>query len=388
MSGPPLAPGVVPGGAAARERAVLGHWMGAHPCRAAREQARAAGLLGLAAAVADLELGERVPACAVPVKVWERRTRAGDWMAQVVLEDSERRAEAVCFPRAWDACADEVEEALRRGDPLAVSLSGAADRVVLESARPLLVRRPLPSGPPLGAFAVLDLETSQGAEPPAGDPAWAILGGRRRGKAGERAAWLASQQVVEVGVALFEPVGGGAPRARGEGGGFGWRLAQKLSRLVRPRDPISEGSRAVHGISDADVAGEPPFAERAARLAAALRGRVLVTYNGRGFDLPVLGAEFARAEVALGLARGSLWSTDPAETVDAYDLVRTRYRGRRDRPQSKQLAHQCAFHGVPTGQSHRAGDDAAATGELLVRMIEGGWAPLGLDDLRRGARFW
>lgn len=353
---------------AAMERYTLGHMMGSHPLRTHANAARRIGALGLIAADDELETERRVTVAALPVKVFERRTKAGEWMAVICAEDAEARREIVCFPRVWDQVADLTEDALRRLDPLILEVSGGRGRLVAETARPLLERQALPPGSPLGDFVVLDLETTDGPEPPPEDPIWQIIGARRKkGGYDARSAWLASHRIVEVGLAVVRKQPGG-----------GWHVAQKLARLVNPGCPIGEVTRAIHGISDDHVVNQPRFAERALKLAEALRGKQLVTYNGRGFDLPILVGELARAGIDL--------SIDPMRTVDVYDLVRTRYRGRRDRPDSKKLSDQCKFHGIPTGRSHSAGDDAAATGLLLARLVSSGWAPLGLDALCRGDR--
>ena len=352
------------------ERRALGHMLGHHPLRQHAATARAVGAVGLAA-VDDLLAGgaHRVRCAALPIKVYERRTKAGEWMAILYLEDVESRREAVCFPRTWAKVADEVEDCAKLARPMRLELSGGAGKLVVDAAGPLLAWPELPSGPPLRSFAAVDIETTEGPTPGPDDPRLAhfLHGKKRSKKVDERLLWLASQRVVEVGVALFEaPPGGGV------------RCSQKLSRLVDPLCPMSEGSRAVHGLTDEDVRGQPTFADRAPRLASALAGREIVTYNGRGFDLLVLAAEFAAAGVA--------WKVDPSDTVDVYELVRTRYAGRADRPISRKLADQCDFHGVQRGQSHRAGDDAQATGELLCKLVRGGWASPGVLALRRGLR--
>lgn len=350
----------------AAERWAMGHAMGAHPCAAGRAEARRAGAVGLAAAEAALRHDRRALACAVVARCWERRTKAGDWMAILTLEDEVARREAVCFARVWDKVADDAEALAASGEAGLLSVGWSGDKLVVEGARPLRVRPLRAPGPPLCDFTVLDLETTTGPEPPPEDPVWAIVGatvGRRGVRADDRQRFLARQRVVEVGLASFRRVGDGR-----------WACAQRVGRLCDPGTPISEGAAAVHGIRDADVAGQPSFADRAARLATVLAGRVLVTYNGRGFDLPVLRAEMSRAGVE--------WA--PGRSVDAFDWARSRYRGRRDRPQSRQLADQCAYHGVRLEGAHRAPEDAAATGSLLARILAGGWAPDDLDALEAG----
>ncbi len=68
-------------------------------------------------------------------------------------------------------------------------------------------------------------------------------------------------------------------------------------RRFHPGIPIPEDATSVHGISDEDVANEPPFASRAKSLAEFLGTCDLAGFNIRRFDLPMLLAEFRRAAV-------------------------------------------------------------------------------------------
>jgi DNA polymerase III epsilon subunit-like protein len=186
----------------------------------------------------------------------------------------------------------------------------------------------------------------------------------------ERDDWLARQRVVELGAVFFKRVRGRAPR-RGEGVGSDglvpqWIEFRRVARFVNPGCPIDDDSRRVHGIGDEKVAGQPTFAERAADLARVLSAwPTVVTYNGSRFDLPVLLREFARAKVA------------PPRTLlhshlDLADLAARRYPGRPTRPASNKLGDQCAYWGVPLVGAHRADADAAATGAMLVKMVQDG----------------
>ena len=66
-------------------------------------------------------------------------------------------------------------------------------------------------------------------------------------------------------------------------------------RRVNPGRPIPAGASAVHGITDADVAGAPPFAAIAPDLFAALVGSDLAGFGIVAFDVPLLVNEFVRA---------------------------------------------------------------------------------------------
>lgn len=67
------------------------------------------------------------------------------------------------------------------------------------------------------------------------------------------------------------------------------------ARRFNPGVPIPAEATAVHGISDADVAGEPAFSQTARSLLDLLDPCDLAGFNIRRFDLPMLIAEFRRA---------------------------------------------------------------------------------------------
>jgi DNA polymerase-3 subunit epsilon len=70
-------------------------------------------------------------------------------------------------------------------------------------------------------------------------------------------------------------------------------------RRFNPGVPIPPEATAVHGITDADVAGEAPFCARAKALLEHLDGCDLAGFNVRRFDIAMLAAEFARCGLRL-----------------------------------------------------------------------------------------
>lgn len=70
------------------------------------------------------------------------------------------------------------------------------------------------------------------------------------------------------------------------------------TRRLDPGMPIPPAATAVHGISDADVAGCPHFAQVAKNLHEWLRGCDLTGYNIERFDLRLIAAEFKRVGIA------------------------------------------------------------------------------------------
>lgn len=407
----------------AAERAATGFCMVGHPTAHAARRADRAGAGTLADALGADEPGPRLVS-AVVRQVVEKRTKRGDWWASLWLEDARTRCEASCFPAEWsrvfpavfdgDGSKPDADRVLfltvgrgREPGRLVVEAAETADPAVLAaSPAAARLRRLAELRDALGDFVVVDTETTFGppdsgvlgldaagfalAQPakatrgrggtvkrggasagPGGAPA-RVLGGVSgvESSESERDEWLARQRVVELGAVFFKRVRGRAPR-RGEGAGSDglvpqWVEFKRVARFVNPGCPIDDDSRRIHGIGDEKVAGQPTFGERAADLARVLSAwPTVVTYNGSRFDVPVLLREFARAKVA------------PPRTLlhphlDLADLAARRYPGRPTRPASNKLGDQCAYWGVPLVGAHRADADAAATGAMLVRMVQDG----------------
>jgi DNA polymerase III subunit epsilon len=97
---------------------------------------------------------------------------------------------------------------------------------------------------------------------------------------------VVKDRIIELAVVVLNPDGSRKP----------W-----LQRF-NPGIPIPAEATAVHGITDADVAGEPPFADHARRIWAALRGKDLAGYNLARFDLALLDQEFRRCGLKLDLS--------------------------------------------------------------------------------------
>ena len=110
----------------------------------------------------------------------------------------------------------------------------------------------------------------------------------------------------------------------------------------------------IHGITDADVAGAPRFADLAVQIGTALQGLVLVAHNAE-FDLAFLQAEFARA--SLPMPQVSTYCTLQGSTVYLPHLRR------------RTLAECCAALGVTHQQAHSALGDAYAAAGLLERYL-------------------
>lgn len=148
----------------------------------------------------------------------------------------------------------------------------------------------------------------------------------------------ATSRVVEVGIVKRLPDGGDHV--------ISWR--------INPSVPIPPDASAIHGVTDADVAPCPPFAEVADDIAATLAGCDLVVFNGRAFDLPLLRAEFTRCGVA--------WPCDDAHVIDAFTI----YREHERRDLSAAVRFYCGREHVG---AHGAVADARATLDVAFAQV-------------------
>ncbi|WME23245.1 exonuclease domain-containing protein [Brachybacterium sp. GU-2] len=186
---------------------------------------------------------------------------------------------------------------------------GLLDRLRGRAPAPSATPPPAPSGAP--RFAVIDVETT-GLDP-------------------ER------ERVLEL--AILRADAQGRP------------IDQWVTRF-HPGGPVR--ATHIHGITDADVAGAPRFADLAVQIGTALQGLVLVAHNAE-FDLAFLRAEFARA--SLPMPQVSTYCTLQGSTVYLPHLRR------------RTLAECCAALGVTHQQAHSALGDAYAAAGLLERYL-------------------
>lgn len=73
------------------------------------------------------------------------------------------------------------------------------------------------------------------------------------------------------------------------------------SKKVNPNIPIPLEASKVHGIVDADVVNAPVFSQIATGVATYLEDSDLAGYNSNKFDVPLLMAEFSRADIEFKL---------------------------------------------------------------------------------------
>lgn len=155
-------------------------------------------------------------------------------------------------------------------------------------------------------------------------------------------------RVIEVGVVLFSFDGEGALREEASWGS-----------LIDPGMPIPASSTAVHGLTDLDIWGAPPFRAIADQLAAMLAGRVFVAHNAP-FDAGFIGAEYSRLRIASPI--GEMADTLPLLRLAVPNLM------------SYSLGKAAFVLGIDTGTSHRALDDAKTCMRLFThsaRILSG-----------------
>ncbi len=181
-------------------------------------------------------------------------------------------------------------------------MSGATEEALREIARRLKIERPL---------SFLDLETT--------------------GTSPER------DRIVEYASVTVLPTG----------------QVTRFRTLVNPGQPIPADASAVHGITDADVANAPAFAEIASELARSLEGHDLGGFNLRRFDLRVLAAEFARAQIRFDPER--------CRVIDAMAIFH--------RNEKFGLESAVRFYCERPHQGHRAEADVAATIDVLRAQL-------------------
>ena len=133
------------------------------------------------------------------------------------------------------------------------------------------------------------------------------------------------------------------------------------TRRIKPLDDrgevmhIPEEATAVHGITDADVAGEPTFRQIAKSLAEYLKGCDLGGFNSNRFDIPMLAEEFLRAGVDIDLKRHKF--------VD----VQTIFHKKEQRTLSAAYMFYC---GKDLENAHAAEADTLATYEVLKGQLD------------------
>lgn len=145
-------------------------------------------------------------------------------------------------------------------------------------------------------------------------------------------------------------------------------IRSEWTELVHPGRSIPAAATAVHGITDAMVAGKPQFAHFAPRLRALFRpDTVFIAYNA-GFDFGVLNGEFARCGIpVLPVEQPILDPLQIERRVTSRSLGPTYER----------------YFGKPLENAHTADADTHAMVEVLraQRRVHADKLPEDLDEL-------
>ncbi|MEP7027179.1 MAG: 3'-5' exonuclease [Candidatus Eisenbacteria bacterium] len=127
------------------------------------------------------------------------------------------------------------------------------------------------------------------------------------------------------------------------------------TRRVNPGMPIPPGATAVHHITDADVADEPPFEKVAKSLFDLLQDCDFAGFGVRRYDLPLLAAEFKRADLDFDY-RGR-------HVIDGKDI----FHFKEPRTLSAAYALYC---GGELKSAHSAEADMLASRDVILAQLE------------------
>ncbi|MGH7724876.1 MAG: 3'-5' exonuclease [Candidatus Eiseniibacteriota bacterium] len=133
------------------------------------------------------------------------------------------------------------------------------------------------------------------------------------------------------------------------------REPEVRTKRVHPGIPIPPGATAIHGITDADVALEPPFAAYARSLFEQFEGCDFAGFGVRRYDLPLLQAEFKRAGFTFELAG--------RHCVDGKEI----FHAKEPRTLSAAYALYC---GGELKSAHSAQADMLAARDVILAQLE------------------
>ncbi len=127
------------------------------------------------------------------------------------------------------------------------------------------------------------------------------------------------------------------------------------TKRFNPEMPIPASATAVHKITDEMVANEPTFKKYAKGMLAFITGCDLAGYASNRFDIPLLNAEFNRADV-----------TFDYEGVNFYDICNIFMRN-----EGRTLKDAYRFYlGKEMENAHESLADAIATMEIFEAQLE------------------
>ena len=149
---------------------------------------------------------------------------------------------------------------------------------------------------------------------------------------------VSSDRIIEIAVLRINPDGS----------------EEYQCKRVNPGISIPADATAVHGITDADVANEPPFTTHAKALWEFLSECDFAGFGVSRFDLPLLEAEFGRA--------GLQFAWRDRRVIDALTIFHSKER--RDLPSAVRFYLHRDFP-----SAHAAGQDVRATVDVLHAQL-------------------
>lgn len=144
--------------------------------------------------------------------------------------------------------------------------------------------------------------------------------------------------------------------------------------LINPQRTIPAEVTAVHGLTDADVADKPVFADVCHEILGALGGAIPAAYNAP-FDRGFLHAEVERSKPSIDELPPALLKD--VEWIDPLIWARHVQAGAR----SRALGEVAARLGVQLDHAHRATADAEAALRILYRFADDGALPAGYGHM-------
>ncbi|PSQ95110.1 MAG: DNA polymerase III subunit epsilon [Bacteroidetes bacterium SW_9_63_38] len=151
-------------------------------------------------------------------------------------------------------------------------------------------------------------------------------------------------RIIQIALQRFVPSPSGAA------------LDQQLDRLVNPEMDIPADVTDLTGITTAELRTEPTFADLVPRLAPLLSNADLAGYNAIAYDVPLLKAEFERADRSLD---------GPSDRVvlDPYRLEQVL------RPRTLTALYE-RYTDTELDGAHDALADVTAAGTVLQRQLD------------------
>lgn len=138
-----------------------------------------------------------------------------------------------------------------------------------------------------------------------------------------------------------------------------WRVTAEMTQLLNPGRLMDARASQVNGLTDADLVGQPRFAQVAPEVLALLDGALLVAHNA-AFDASFLAMEFFISGYS---QEGQPILANP--WLCTLTLARNCFYFGQNK-----LGHIAHRLGVRMGQAHRALGDVYMTVEVLKRMVQ------------------